>query len=90
MGQWLAEEEIGHEDLVLVATAPISMCEDIGALDRLVAEAEYVVDDEDGAGGGGGTGGVALHAVQVNVFAFGGVAFGDGGWDVATRLRRGE
>ena len=59
------------------------MGEHVGALDCLGREAENVVDDEDGGGGGGGAGGVALGAVQVDVFAFFFVAFGDGGRDVA-------
>ena len=45
------------------------MCENVGALDCLGREAEDVVDDEDGGGGVGGTGGVALHAVEVDVLA---------------------
>jgi len=49
-------KEIGHEDLVLVRG--IGVGEDVGALDRLGAVAEDVVDDEDGGGGGGGAGGV--------------------------------
>ena len=56
MAQGLAEEEIRHEDLVLVGG--IGVGEDIGALDGLVAETEYVIDDEDGGGGVGGAGGV--------------------------------
>ncbi len=62
------------------------MGEDISALDRLVGEAEDVVDYEDCACGGRGPGGVALHAVEAEVFAFGGVAFGDGWGDVAAGL----
>jgi hypothetical protein len=51
----LALEEVGHEDLVRVVGVGVS--EDVGALERLVEEAEDVVDDEDallcvfGAGG---------------------------------------
>ena len=86
MRQWLSEEEIGHEDLVLVAAGCIGMGEDISALDCLVGEAEDVVDYEDCACGGRGPRGVALHAIEVEVFAFGRVAFGDGWGDVAARL----
>ena len=48
MAQGLAEKEIRHEDLVLVGGVGVG--EDIGALDGLVAEAEDVIDDEDGGG----------------------------------------
>lgn len=81
MGEGLAEEEVGHEDLVLVAGVGVG--EDVGALERLGREAEDVVDDQDGGGGVGGARGVALHAVEVDVFAFFFVAFGYGGRDVA-------
>jgi hypothetical protein len=56
----LALEEIGHEDLVRVIL--VSIREDVGALQRLIEEAEDVVDDEDallcvlGAGGVWGCG----------------------------------
>lgn len=79
-----AEEEVGHEDLVLVAGVGVG--EDVGALDGLGGEAEDVVDDEDGGGGVGGAGGVALHAVEVDVFALLLVALGDGGRDIAAGL----
>ena len=61
MRQGLAEEEVGHEDLVLVAG--VGVCKNVSTLDGLRREAEDIVDDEDGGGGIGGTGGVALHAV---------------------------
>lgn len=54
MAQGLAEEEIRHEDLVLVGGVGVG--EDVGALDGLVAVAEDVIDDEDGGGGVGGAG----------------------------------
>jgi hypothetical protein len=41
----LALEEVGHEDLVRVVGVGVG--EDVGALERLVEEAEDVVDDED-------------------------------------------
>ena len=75
------EEEVGHEDLVAVLGVRVG--EDVGALECLRGEAEDVVDDEDGGGGGGGAGGVALGAVEGDVFAFFFVVFGDGGRDVA-------
>lgn len=56
VAQGLAEEEIRHEDLVLVGG--IGVGEDIGALESLVAETEDVIDDKDGGGGVGGAGGV--------------------------------
>ena len=56
MGQGFAEEEIRHEYLILVGGVGVG--EDVGALEGLVAEAEDVVDDEDGGGGVGGAGGV--------------------------------
>ena len=56
MAQGLAEEEIRHEDLVLVRG--VGMGEDVGALKGLVAESKDVIDDEDGAGGVGGPGAV--------------------------------
>ena len=43
------------------------MGEDVGTLDGLVAEAEDVVDDEDGAGGVGGAGGVCGGEVGLEV-----------------------
>lgn len=84
MREGLAEEEVGHEDLILVAA--VGVCEDVRALDRLGREAEDVVDDEDGGGGGGGTGGVALHAIEVDIFALFFVALGDCGRDIAAGL----
>ena len=81
MSDGFAEEEVGHEDLVLVAG--VCMGEDVGALDGLGREAEDVVDDEDGGGSIRGAGGVALHAIEVDVFAFFFVAFGNGWRDVA-------
>ncbi len=63
--------------------AGVGVGEDVSALHGLGGEAENVVDDEDGGGGGGGSGGVALHAVEVEIFAFFFVALGDGGGDVA-------
>ena len=81
MGEGFAEEEVGHEDLVLVRG--VGVREDVGALEGLGREAEDVVDDEDGGGGVGGAGGVALRAVQVDVSALFLVAFGYDGWDVA-------
>ena len=59
------------------------MCENVGALDCLGREAEDVVDDEDSGGGVGGAGGVALHAIEVDVFALFFVAFGDCWRDIA-------
>lgn len=56
MREGVALEEVRHEDLVLVVLVGVG--EDVGALEGLRAEAEDVVDDEDGRGGGGGTGGV--------------------------------
>ena len=56
MAERFPEEEIRHEHLILVGG--IGVGEDVGALEGLVAEAEDVVDDEDGGGGVGGTGGV--------------------------------
>lgn len=53
------------------------MGENVGALDCLGREAEDVVDDEDGGGGVGRTGAVALHAIEVDVFALLFVAFGN-------------
>ena len=58
------------------------MCENVGALDCLGREAEDVVDDENGGGGIRGTGGVALHAIEVDVFALFFVTFGNGWRDV--------
>lgn len=46
LGKRLAVEEIGHEDLILMAL--VRMGEDVGALEGLRAIAEDVVDDEDG------------------------------------------
>ena len=80
-GKRFAEEKVGHEDLEWVVGVCVG--EDVGALDGLGGEAEDVVDDEDGGGGGGGTGGVALRAVQVDVFAFFLVTFRYGGGHVA-------
>ncbi len=40
---WLAEEEIRDEDLVLVLF--VGVCEDVGTLECLFAEAEDVIDD---------------------------------------------
>ena len=54
VAEGLAEEEIRHEDLVLVGGVGVG--EDVGALDGLVAEAEDIVDDEDGGRGVGGAG----------------------------------
>ena len=59
------------------------MGEDVGALDGLRREAEDVIDDEDGGGGVGWTGGVALGAAEVNIFAFLFIAFGEGWRDIA-------
>lgn len=84
LGEGLAEEEVGHEDLVLVFG--IGMCEDVSALDYLGREAKDVVDDQDGGGGVGRAGGVALHAIKVDVFTFLFVAFRDGRRDIAARL----
>ncbi len=84
MREGLAEEEVGHEDLVLVAG--VGVCEDVRALERLGREAEDVVDDEDGGRGVGGTGGVALHAIEVDVFALLFVALRDGGRDITAGL----
>lgn len=56
MAQGLAEEEIRHKHLILVGGVGVG--EDVGALEGLVAEAEDVVDDEDGGGGVGGTGAI--------------------------------
>ena len=42
----LAEEEIRYENLVLVLL--VGVCQDIGTLQGLVTEAEYVVDEQDG------------------------------------------
>ena len=56
MAQGLAEEEIRHEDLVLVGG--VGMGEYIGALEGLIAESENIIDDEDGGGSVGGAGGV--------------------------------
>ena len=56
MGQGLAVEKVGDEDLVLVRGVRIG--ENVSALDGLRREAEDVVDDEDGRCGGGGAGGV--------------------------------
>ena len=84
MGQRFAEEEVGHEDAVGVFGFGVG--EDVGALDGLRGEAEDVVDDEDGGGGVRGARGVASHAaavVEVDVFAFFLVAFGDGRGHVA-------
>ena len=56
MAQGLAEEEIRHEDLVLVGGVGVG--EDVGALERLVAVSEDIIDDEDRGGSVGGAGGV--------------------------------
>jgi len=53
--QGLAEEEVGHEDAVLVVLI-VGVGEDVGALQGLRREAEDVVDDENGAFGVGGPG----------------------------------
>ena len=84
MREGLAEEEVGHEDLMLVARVGVG--ENVGALDGLGREAEDVVDDEDGRRRIRGTGGVASHAVEVDVFTFFLVAFGDCGRDIAACL----
>ena len=84
MREGFAEEEVGHEDLVLVAG--VGVCEDVSALERLGGEAEDVVDDEDGGCGVGGTGGVALHAIEVDIFALILVTLGDSGRDIAAGL----
>ena len=82
MRQRFPEEEVWHEDPVLVAGVRVG--EDVGALDGLGREAEDVVDDQQGGGGGGGAGGVASHVVfECDVGAFFFVAGGDGGGDVA-------
>lgn len=82
--QRLAEEEVGHEDLVLVAG--VGVCKNVSTLDGLRREAEDIVDDEDGGGSIGGTGGVALHAVEVDIIALLIVALGNGWRDVAAGL----
>lgn len=56
-------------------------------MDSLIREPEDVVDYEDCACGAAGTGGVALGAIEVDVFAFGTVAFADGWRNVAACLR---
>ena len=53
---WLALEEVRHEDAVRVLLVAVS--EDVGALDGLWEEAEYVEDYEDCARGGRGAGGI--------------------------------
>ena len=80
-GEGFAEEEVGHEDLVLVGGVGVG--EDVGALEGLGREAKDVVDDEDGGGGVGGAGGVASRAVEVDVLALFFVVFGNDGRDVA-------
>ena len=84
MREGFAEEEVRYEDSVLVAGVGVG--EDVGALDGLGGETEDVVNDEDGGCGGGGAGGVALHAIEVDVFALFLIAFGDCGSDVAAGL----
>lgn len=56
VAQGLAEEEIRHEDLVLVGR--VGMSKNISTLESLIAKTEDIIDDEDGGGGVGGTRGV--------------------------------
>ena len=58
MRERLAVEEVRYEDLVFVTRFGVRVGEDVGALECLVAEAENVVDDEDGGGGLGGASGI--------------------------------
>jgi hypothetical protein len=57
------------------------MSQNISSLDGLRVEAEDVIHGEDGNLRGGGSGHVGLEAIELDVFAFGLVVFGDDGWD---------